>query len=251
MRTSRIIAGVAGIAAFGLVLTGCSSGGSAGAADDGTGEYTLTLGHEGSSTDPRQAGAEELAALIEEKTDGRVTVEVHGDSTLGNFSEMIDGLQLGSTDIVIESPLALESYTNLAAIDTAPFLYENEDQFFAVWDGEIGDEIKQALTEESGYALLGNMYRGARQLTTKTPVESLDDLSGKTIRTPQAETMLATWNELGPVPKPCRSTRCIRRLNRVCLMGRRTRSMRSTPTRSTRSRLRSPRPHISTPITTS
>lgn len=198
MRKTRLIAGVAGIAALGLALTGCSGGGGGGDdASGGEGEYTLILGHEGSSTDPRQQAAEELAALIEEKTDGSVTVEVHGDSTLGTFAEMIDGLQLGSADIVIESPLALEAYTDLAAIDTAPFLYENEEQFFSVWDGEIGDEIKQTLTDESGYAILGNMFRGARQLTTKEPVTSLDDLQGMTIRTPSAQTMLDTWNTLG------------------------------------------------------
>ncbi|MET0887211.1 MAG: TRAP transporter substrate-binding protein, partial [Mycetocola sp.] len=38
---------------------------------------------------------------------------------------------------------------------------------------------------------------GPRQLTTKEPVETLDQLKGKTIRTPSAPTMLATWEALG------------------------------------------------------
>ncbi|WAC66881.1 TRAP transporter substrate-binding protein [Agrococcus sp. SL85] len=198
MRTTKLIAG-AGIVA--LALAGCSSGGadpaaSGGGEDDGQ-PITLVLGHAGSTTDPRQWAAEQFAERIEEATDGQVTVEIHSDSTLGTWEEMIDGLQIDSVDIVIESMLSVEAYTDLASVETAPFLYEDDEQFFEVWEGELGAEIKTAVTEASGYALLGNMYRGARQLTTKEPVTQLSDLQGLTIRTPSAQTMLDTWNALG------------------------------------------------------
>jgi tripartite ATP-independent transporter DctP family solute receptor len=203
MRKTRILATTAAFAAAALALAGCSgqSGDDAGASGDSgadSGEtYNLVLGHAGSTTDPRQWASEEFAKRIEERTDGRVTVEVHSDSTLGTWEEMIDGLQLGSTDIVIESILSLEAYTELAAVETAPFLYESSDQFFEVWDGDLGTEIKQAITDESGYAMLGNMFRGSRELTTKEPVTKLADVQGLTIRTPSAQTMLDTWNALG------------------------------------------------------
>ncbi|WP_150307733.1 TRAP transporter substrate-binding protein [Planctomonas psychrotolerans] len=192
---------LAGIAISALALTGCSgadSGGTGSAAPSGEAEpMTLTLGHAGSESDPRQTAAMQFKEIVEEESDGNITVEVHSDSTLGTWEEMIEGLQLGTTDIVIESLLSVEAYTDLSSIETAPFLYEDEDQFFEVWDGDLGDEIKTAITEASGYEMLGNMYRGPRQLTTKDPVTTLDDLQGLTIRTPSAPTMLATWEALG------------------------------------------------------
>ncbi|KQZ06040.1 hypothetical protein ASD19_13140 [Microbacterium sp. Root53] len=200
MRNTKLLASLAGVAATGLLLTGCSGtsetgdGAASGAGDEA---YNLVLGHAGSTTDPRQWASEEFAKRVEEASDGRVTVEIHSDSTLGTWEEMIDGLQLGSTDIVIESILSLEAYTELAAVETAPFLYESSDQFFEVWDGELGDEIKQSITDASGYAMLGNMFRGSRELTTKEPVTELADVQGLTIRTPSAQTMLDTWNALG------------------------------------------------------
>ncbi|MGB4136085.1 MAG: TRAP transporter substrate-binding protein [Microbacterium sp.] len=198
MRKIRILAAVAGFAAAGLILAGCSGAPASDKGDSASGDtYKLVLGHAGSTTDPRQWAAEELAKRVEEATDGRVTVEVHSDSTLGTWEEMIDGLQLGSTDIVIESILSLEAYTDLAAVETAPFLYNSSDQFFGVWDGDLGTEIKQSITDASGYVMLGNMFRGSRELTTKTPVTTLADLKGLTIRTPSAQTMLDTWNALG------------------------------------------------------
>jgi tripartite ATP-independent transporter DctP family solute receptor len=188
---------IATFAATALVLTGCA-GDTTGSGDGGTDEaITLTLGHAGSETDPRQVAALEFKELLEEKSDGQITVEVHAASTLGTWEEMVEGLQLGTTDIVIESLLAVEAYTDLSSIETAPFLYESEDQFFEVWEGDLGTEIKQAISDESGYEMLGNLYRGPRQLTTKEPVENLDDLQGLTIRTPSAPTMLATWEALG------------------------------------------------------
>ncbi|MGF3057093.1 TRAP transporter substrate-binding protein [Microbacterium sp. YY-01] len=198
MRKTRILASIAGIAAAGLMIAGCSGtdNGSSGSADSGD-SIKLVLGHAGSTTDPRQWASEELAKRVSEATDGRVTIEVHSDSTLGSWEEMIDGLQLGSTDIVIESILSLEAYTDLAAVETAPFLYESTEQFFGVWDGELGQEIKDTISDASGYSMLGNMFRGSRELTTKTPVTQLSDLKGMTIRTPSAQTMLDTWNALG------------------------------------------------------
>ena len=193
------LTGMAALGAATLGLAGCSSlrpGGGASAAG-GNGTDTLVLGHAGSETDPRQQGSEQLKELIEERTDGRITVEIHANSTLGSWEEMIEGLQLGTTQLVIESILALESYTDLAAVETAPFLYESDEQFFEVWEGDLGTEIKTALTDETGFELLGNMFRGARNLTVNSEVATLDALGGLTIRTPSTQTMVDTWQMLG------------------------------------------------------
>lgn len=194
--------GTAVMATTVLVVSAC--GGTADTTDAGvdTGgaaesEMTLTLGHAGSDTDPRQAASEQFEEIVERESDGRIAVEIHGNSTLGTWEEMIEGLQLGTTDVVIESLLSLESYSDLASIETAPFLYDSPEQFFEVWDGELGEEIKGEVSAATGYAILGNLYRGPRHLTTKEPVTSLEELQGMTIRTPSAQTMVETWQGLG------------------------------------------------------
>ena len=125
------LTGMAALGAATLGLAGCSGlrpgGGDSAAAGSGD-TNTLVLGHAGSETDPRQAGSEQIKELIEERTDGRITVEIHANSTLGSWEQMIEGLQLGTTHLVIESILALEAYTDLAAVETAPFLYESDEQ---------------------------------------------------------------------------------------------------------------------------
>lgn len=196
----QTLTGMAALGTAALGLAGCSGlrpDAGSGGSDGGGGAQTLVLGHAGSETDPRQLGSEQIKELIEERTDGRITVEIHANSTLGSWEQMIEGLQIGTTHIVIESILALEAYTELAAVETAPFLYESDEQFFGVWDGELGAEIKTALTEETGFELLGNMFRGARNLTVNSEVATLEALQGLTIRTPSTQTMVDTWQTLG------------------------------------------------------
>lgn len=195
MRISKKVKLAAVFVPVALGAAACGGDGGSGDADGDT--VTLVLGHEGSEDDPRQDAALRLEEIVEEETDGRVEIDIHANGTLGNWEEMIEGLQHGSADIVIESLLTLESYSELAAIETAPFLYEDQEHFSAVWEGDIGDEIRDTIAEETGFAIEGNMFRGARQLSTTEPVTELGDLSGMTIRTPSAPTMLATWEELG------------------------------------------------------
>lgn len=203
------------LVASAMVLAGCATGGTttqptspAATAESAESSEVvfeakvLKLGHAGSETDPRQTASLRLAELVAEATGGAVTIEIYPASTLGSWEEMVEGLQLGTVDIVIESLLAVESYTPLAGVETAPFLYSSQEQFFEVWNGALGDEIKSSIAEATGYEFVGNMFRGARQLTTKDPVASLADVQGMTIRTPSAQTMVNTWNELGTRAEP-------------------------------------------------
>ena len=124
-----------------------------GGTDGGGGDATLTLrlGHSYGIDSLQNRAAEQLAENVNEASDGRLTIEVFPASQLGSWEEMQEGLEIGSVDIVIESVGSLERYTDLAAIEGVPFLYRDADHFFAVWDGEIGDEIIQAIRDESGF----------------------------------------------------------------------------------------------------
>ena len=93
------LTGMAALGATALGLAGCSSL-RPGGGGEGGGTDTLVLGHAGSETDPRQQGSEQMKELIEERTDGRLTVEIHANSTLGSWEQMIEGLQLGTTHLV-------------------------------------------------------------------------------------------------------------------------------------------------------
>lgn len=206
MRKSKAIAALAA-SALALSLAACGDDGDSngnGGTDGGGGDATLTLrlGHSYGIDSLQNRAAEQLAENVNEASDGRLTIEVFPASQLGSWEEMQEGLEIGSVDIVIESVGSLERYTDLAAIEGVPFLYRDADHFFAVWDGEIGDEIIQAIRDDSGFLLLGEMYRGPRVLNASRPVSNLDDVQGLKLRVPTQQTYIDTWNVLGASPTP-------------------------------------------------
>lgn len=171
-------------------------------AESGIAPLTLTLGHAYAPESLQNRAAEQLADLVSEKSDGAITIEVFPSAQLGSWEEMQEGLEIGSVDIVIESLGSLERYTDLAAIEGLPFLYEDAEHFFEVWDGELADQILGAVREDSGFLLIGDLYRGGRQLNSTRLVENLDDLAGLKLRVPNQQTYIATWQALGAAPTP-------------------------------------------------
>src|SRR5690625_6880846 len=75
------------------VMAACSSGDGS---DDGS--ITLQLGHELPENTPASEAIEEMAESVAEKTDGRVTFEVFPNDQLGNASELLEQMNLGTTD---------------------------------------------------------------------------------------------------------------------------------------------------------
>lgn len=197
------IALVSALAAGSLILTACSGDGNGenngGGADE---ELTWRLGHSYGPESLENRAAERLAENIEENSDGRITVEVYPSSQLGSWEEMQEGLEVGSVDIVIESIGSLERYSDLAAIEGVPFLYEDADHYFSTWDSDLGGEMIEAIKEDSGFYLAGDMYRGPRVLNTTKPITNLADADGLKVRVPNQETYIRTWQQLGTAPTP-------------------------------------------------
>ncbi len=201
--TKRAFAlGAAALMATGLVACSSDAPATSGGDDASIPSMSLTLGHAYAPDSLQHRAAEQLAELVSEKTDGAVTISVFPSAQLGSWEEMQEGLEIGSVDIVIESLGSLERYTDLAAIEGLPFLYEDADHFFEVWDGEMADEILTAVREDSGFLLIGDLYRGGRQLNSTRLVESPSDLGGLKLRVPNQQTYIATWQALGAAPTP-------------------------------------------------
>lgn len=197
MRTS-LLTGGALVAA--LVLAAC--GGNGDSNGGAGGETAWRLGHSYGPESLENRAADRLAELVSEKSDGAIEITVYPSSQLGSWEEMQEGLEIGSVDIVIESIGSLERYSDLAAIEGVPFLYEDDEHYFSTWDSDLGDEMIEAIKDDSGFYLAGAMYRGPRVLNTNVAIESLDDARGVKVRVPNQETYIRTWQALGTAPTP-------------------------------------------------
>lgn len=158
---------------------------------------TLRLGHVGAVGHTVDVGSHELARLVAEKSEGQIKIEVYPTGQLGGNREMLEGLQLGTVDMVIASVGALGGFNPSTAIFDLPYLFVNEEHAEAVLDGAIGQSILAEL-ESSGFIGLAWMSHGWRHLTTANrEVRHPDDLRGLKIRTQENPLHIDHFNTLG------------------------------------------------------
>lgn len=178
-----------------------SSGGAASSGEEAV-QYTLKMHMSIGQTDPAYTAAEKFASMVNEGTDGNLTVEIYPSSSLGNTADCLEGLSMRACDIVFDSIGNLASMTELANVEAMPYMYSGIDHWRAVWEGEIGETIKEAVGEDCGMVLMGSGLQGMRVMTTTKPVRSLDDLKGLKLRVPTISIYMDTWEWLGATPTP-------------------------------------------------
>lgn len=157
---------------------------------------TLRAGHSASVSEPYHKGLERFAEIVEERSEGRIKVEIFPGNQLGNEKEMIEGLQLGTLDITVPTNGVLTNFVPELSIFDLPFLFESRQQMDSVIDGEVGEILSEKM-EDKGFALLGFYDAGVRHLITKVPINSFEDLSGKKMRTMGIPIHIASFNAFG------------------------------------------------------
>ncbi len=191
------------------LLAGCGGdkaqqSGSTGGNDAGSSaeKYTLKMHLSVGTTDPVYSAGEKFAQMVNEATDGNVTVELYASSSLGNSADCLEGLSMRACDIVFDSMSNMASLSELANVDAAPYMYSSVDHFRNVWQGEVGETIRQAVSEETGMTVMGGGLQGVRVMTTTKPVRSVADVKGFKLRVPTIPIYLDTWEWLGASTTP-------------------------------------------------
>ncbi len=151
---------------------------------------------------PTTLADQEFARLIEEKTNGRIKVEVYSGGTLyGQETEAIEALQQGSIAFARVSASPVASYVPALNVIQLPYLYRDGDHMWAVLNGEIGQGFLDEV-QSSGSGLVGLCYYdgGSRNFYTTKPVHCVADLKGLKIRLQNNEMMVEMAKALGANP---------------------------------------------------
>lgn len=139
--------------------------------------------------------------LVEEKSNGSITVSYFPDSQLGGESELVELLQAGAIDMTKVSGGLMGSFSPLYDVFSMPYLFDDEEHFYSVMnDEEIMNSVYHS-TENQGFVGVGWYDSGQRNFyTTDEPIEQVEDLAGKKIRVMQSQTAIDTMRLLGASP---------------------------------------------------
>ena len=98
--------------------------------------------------------------------------------------------------------MSTENFIPETGVLNLPFLFENEEQAFAVLDGDCGHEL-EAAAEAKGFKILCWMDNGFRDISNSVkPITGPKDLKGLKIRVPESQVFIKTFETLGAIPTP-------------------------------------------------
>jgi tripartite ATP-independent transporter DctP family solute receptor len=151
---------------------------------------------------PTVEAVKHMGELVEERTDGRIGIEVFHSAQLGEEKDTIEQTRFGVIDM---NRVSLGPFNNLVpetAIVSLPYIFRDTDHMHAVMDGEIGDEILAAFEE---YDLIGLAFYdgGSRSFyNSEKPITSIEDLQGMKFRVMQSDVFVDMVNALGANATP-------------------------------------------------
>lgn len=175
--------------------------------DENDGEsIEITAAHVVSTDATQQDMYEKFKELVEDKSDGRITVEIYPDGQLGGEREMVESTQAGDIQISSPSVGVLENFSDALEVYDFPFIFEDRESVYDVMDGDIGKELLDDL-EESGLKGLGYSENGWRHLTNNQgEIVKPEDVEGLKLRTMEVPMHMKFWEDLGANPTPLEFT---------------------------------------------
>lgn len=185
-----------------LALVACG-GGDTPAEEGGTEAevITLRLAHHLPETDSNNQLALKFKENLEAKTDGQVVVEIYPNGQLGGQLDLLEALKLGTVEMSMSDTGLLANYEASIGILDMPYVFDSVEHAKAVMSGEIGQQLKDKVAATSGIrpiTLEGVAFRNT--FLKDVMIESLEDFKGIKVRTPNAPSIIATFDALGANP---------------------------------------------------
>lgn len=161
-------------------------------------DVTLRVTHVLSTTEPMHLASERFAELVEERSDGRIAVEVFPAGQLGSNVDMYEQVRMGAPIVQISDPGYLSDYVADFGILNGPYLLDDPADFQKLLDSDWYQKTVDKLAEEHGIRVLSlNWLFGSRHIIANKPVRNLADLENLSIRVPPNVMWIETFEALG------------------------------------------------------
>ena len=139
--------------------------------------------------------------ILEERSKGRIKVEVYPSEQLAKEIEAIRLIQADVIDMTTTGS-TLTNWFEVATFCELPFLMKDSTDMNRYINGPIGQLIEDEMVKKSGLRALCHFERGPRHLTSNRPIRHPDDLNGLIVRVPNVPSFVTLWKALGAKPTP-------------------------------------------------
>lgn len=170
----------------------------------GKAEYTIIMANNGTTDleNPQNVGNYKFKELVEERSGGRIAVELHIAGALGGAREVVEGVQLGTITMGDIENGPMDSFVSSAALWNLPYLFSSLEEIHAIQASDIGKNI-QAGFEAVGIKHLAFNDGGFRYFTnSKRPMTTVSDFKGLKIRVMESPIYISMVESMGASAVP-------------------------------------------------
>jgi tripartite ATP-independent transporter DctP family solute receptor len=163
----------------------------------------LKWAHVYETSEPYHKQALWAAEEIKKRTGGRYEVEVFPASSLGKETEINQGLQLGTVDIIYTGMAFAGRQYPAMSVASAPFVFRDYGHWQAFRNGPVFKDIQSAYAGKTGgQHIAGYTYYGLRHMTSNKPITKPEDMKGLKLRVPDAPLFTMFPKAVGANPTP-------------------------------------------------
>ncbi len=150
---------------------------------------------------PKGKGAEKFKQLAEERTKGRVKVEVYPNSQLYKDKEEVEALQLGAVQMLAPSlakfgPLGVREFE----VFDLPYLFDSYEDLNKITNGPVGQSLLKKLDSKG---ILGLAYwdNGFKVMSANKAIRVPEDYKGLKMRIQSSKVLDGQMRALGGIPQ--------------------------------------------------
>ena len=164
-------------------------------------EYTLKFSHVVSPNTPKGKAADFFEKRLEELSGGKIDVQVYPSSQLYKDNAVLKALKLDSVQMAAPSFSKFGKIVPQLALFDLPFLFKDVDHLHRVQDGEVGQKLKDMVTDK-GYVALSFWDNGFKQLSSSSkPLILPEDAEGQKFRIMSSKVLEAQFHAVGANPQ--------------------------------------------------
>jgi C4-dicarboxylate-binding protein DctP len=150
---------------------------------------------------PKGKAAEYFKKLAEERTKGRVKVEVYPNSSLFKDGEEMEALQLGSVQMLAPSlakfgPLGAREFE----VFDLPYIFDDYADLHKVTEGPVGANLFKKL-DSKGIVGLAYWDNGFKVMSANKPIRNVADYKGLKMRIQSSKVLGDEMKALGAIPQ--------------------------------------------------
>ena len=168
-------------------------------------EIRLRAGHDQPLGSMYDEGHQMFKKLVEERSKGRIRVDVFPAAQLGSEVAMVEGLRLGSIDVICANAPNAAAFIPELGLFSVAYLFKDLAHFERVVnDPKFTQQVENLIASKNlGIKLMAFYAAGVRNIySRKGSVGSPDDLKGIKIRVQNNPVEVKVWKTFGAIPTP-------------------------------------------------